>query len=96
MEACCLLPLLQLHVGQRLWISEFVDASLMERRDRSNRLAATHMENLIGSNLTDPGLKAGLFAELPKIVKGLQNGLLNGIFRFNIVAEPHAGEPGQR
>jgi hypothetical protein len=88
------LPLLQLHVGQRLRIREFIEASVMKRRDGSNGLTTAHVEDLIKSNLTDPGLKAGLSAELSKIKKRLQHGLLNGIFRFNIVSEAHAGEPG--
>ena len=88
------MPLLELHVGQRMGISEFIDAGSMERRDRSNRLAAAYMEDLIKGNLADPGLEAGLSAELSKIMKSLQHSLLNGIFGFHIVSEPHAGEPG--
>jgi hypothetical protein len=52
------------------------------------------MVDLIRSNLADPRLEAGLSAELPQMMKGLQHGLLNGIFRFNVVSEPHAGELG--
>jgi hypothetical protein len=93
-EACNFLPLLELHVGQRMGISEFIEAGLMKRRNRSNRLPATNMVDLIRSNFADPGFKAGLSAELSKIMKGLQHGLLNGIFRFNIIPETHAGESG--